>query len=173
MNSKQKNIFLIGSFILLSIISYVFSIQKTLDLKTRLTNLQKDEELLSNASQKILDLQQQNSYFDSILKQNDLSIENSFQQTLLRKLNSFSVQNPIEIIAFNEPHTIKENTADLKTYVFEVKADFISLLKLTNSLERQQLGKLVSVNIEKKKNYRSRKEELIGKFFMQKLTQQE
>lgn len=172
MTDKQKNIGLVVGFIVLLVISYVFSIQKTIDLKTRLTALNKEKELLSNASERIFNLQQENKYLDSILQQKELSIENSFQQLLLNKINTFKKENPIEVISFKEPHQIEKNNTNLSTYFFEIKGSFNVLLKLTNFLERQQLGKLTSVNFEKKRNYRKNKEELTGQFYLQKLEQQ-
>lgn len=171
MKDKQKNIALVVGFLLLLIISYLFSIQKTFDLKSRLTSLQKEKELVVNASERIFYLQQENQYLDAILKQKDLSIENSFQQTLLKKLNVFSKTTPIEIISFLEPHTFKEKSAMLMTYSFEIKGNFSALLQLTNNLERDQLGAIISVHFEKKKNYRKNKQELIAKFYIQKLVQ--
>ncbi|PQJ80292.1 hypothetical protein [Polaribacter porphyrae] len=173
MNDKQKNIALVIGFVLLFIISYVFSIQKTIDVKKSAKSLYKEKELLENASQRIFLLQQENKYLDSILKAKEISIENSFQQTLLQKLNSFQAKVPIDIIAFSEPHTIEENSTLLKTYSFEIKGTFNALLQLLNTLEKQQLGKLVSVKFEKKKNYRRNRDELIGHYFIQKRTQRE
>lgn len=172
MTDKQQNIVLVIGFVVLLIISYVFSIQKTFDLKSRLTTLKKEKEMLSNASERIFNLQQENRYLDSVLQQKELTIENSFQQLLLNKLNAFEKNTPIEVISFNEPHQSIENNTNLSTFSFEIKGSFSALLKLTNFLERKQLGKLVSVNFEKKKNYRKNKEELTGQFYLQKLDQQ-
>ena len=172
MADKQKNIGLVIGFVVLLIISYVFSLQKTFDLKSKLSTLKNEKELLSNASERIFNLQQENKYLDSILQQKELSIENSFQQLLLNKINTFKKQNQIEVISFNQPHQIEKNSTNLATYYFEIKGSFSALLKLTNFLERQQLGKLTSVNFEKKRNYRKNKEELTGQFYLQKLEQQ-
>ncbi|PQJ76535.1 hypothetical protein [Polaribacter glomeratus] len=171
MTDQQKNIGLVAGFLILLLISYQFSIKKTLELKDSASELKKEKEMLSNASQRIFDLQQENKYLDSILQKKEISIENSFQQTLLQKLNSFQKIVPVEIISFNEPHTFEENNTILKTYSFEIKGEFSSLIKLMNTLERQQLGKLISVDFEKKRNYRKNKEELIGNFYLQKLEQ--
>jgi hypothetical protein len=173
MTDKQKNIGLVIGFLLLLIISYVFSIQRTIDLKSKLTTLKKEKELLSNASERIFNLQHENKYLDSILQQKELSIENSFQQLLLNKLNAFKKETSMEVISFNEPHKIVKNNTNLSTYTFEIKGSFSTLLKLTNFLERQQLGKLTSVNFEKKRNYRKNREELTGLFYLQKLEQQD
>jgi hypothetical protein len=75
------------------------------------------------------------------------------------------------VLSFDEPHqTIKDHTK-LLTYSFKIKGNFITLLKLTNYIERQQLGTITSVNFEKKRNYRRNKEELTGVFYLQKLEQ--
>jgi hypothetical protein len=171
MSDKQKNSLLIAVFISLCIISYVFSIQKTIDLKVRLVGLEEEKELVLNASERIFSLQQENKYLDTILKQKELSIENSFQQTLLNKINDFSKKEKIEIISFQEPHVFSQNNTHLNTYSFEIKGSFNALLNLVNRLEKLQLGELVSVNFEKKKNYRRNRQELVGEFFIQKLLQ--
>ena len=167
MKDKQKNIALIVGFLVLLIISYVFSIQKTLDLKSNVKELTKEKELVSNASERIFNLQQENKYLDSILQLKELSIENSFQQTLLQKLNAFSKTATIEIISFNEPHLFREINTNLMTYSFEVKGTFKTLLKLVNTLEKQQLGEIISINFEKKKNYRRNNYELTALFHLQ------
>jgi len=173
MTDKQKNITLVVGFLLLLLISYVFSIQKTIDLKSKLTMQKKEKELMYNAGIRIFNLQQKNKYLDAVLQQKELSIKNSFQQLLFNKLNVFKKECSIEVIAFNVPHQIIKNNTKLLTYSFKIKGNFIALLKLTNYLERQQLGTLTSVNFEKKKNYRRNKEELTGMFFIQKLEQQD
>jgi len=171
MTDQQKNIGLIVGFLILLMISYQFSIKRTLELKERAVKLNNEKEMLSNASERIFSLQQENKHLDAILQKKEISIENSYQQTLLQKLNSFQKIVPVEIISFHEPHIFEENNTILKTYSFEIKGEFSSLIKLMNTLERQQLGKLISVDFEKKKNYRRNKEELIGNFYLQKLAQ--
>jgi len=173
MTDKQKNRALVAGFVLLLLISYFFSIEKTIDLRQRAKELHQEKELLENASQRIFNLQQENKYLDSILQVKEISIENSFQQTLLQKLNTFQKEVPITIMAFNEPHIIEQDNIILKTYSLEIKGDFQSLLQLLNTFEKQQLGTMTSVTFEKKKNYRRNREELIGEFFIQKRTQKE
>ena len=173
MTNKQKNIALVVGFLLLLLISYVFSIQKTIDLKSKLTMLTKEQELMSDVGIQIFNMQQKNRHLDTVLQQKELSLNNSFQQVLFNKLNVFKKECSIEVITFNEPHQIIKNNTKLLTYSFKIKGNFIALLQLTNYIERQQLGTLTSVNFEKKKNYRRNKEEITGLFYLQKLEQQD
>jgi uncharacterized protein YnzC (UPF0291/DUF896 family) len=171
MNNKNKNRLLIVGFFVVLFIAYSFSIKKTMEAKGLLTTLRSEKELQSNAQSKIFNLQQENAHLDSILRKKDLSIENSFQQTLLKKINSFAEKEKITIISFEEPHEVERNEIHLKTYFFEIKGNFRALLKLINELERQQLGQLVSVNFTKKKNYRTNRTALTCQFYIQKLKQ--
>ena len=173
MTNKQKNIALVVGFLLLFLISYIFSIQKTIDLKSKLTMLTKEQELMSDVGIQIFNMQQKNRHLDTVLQQKELSLNNSFQQVLFNKLNVFKKECSIEVITFNEPHQIIKNNTKLLTYSFKIKGNFIALLQLTNYIERQQLGTLTSVNFEKKKNYRRNKEEITGLFYLQKLEQQD
>lgn len=172
MTDKQKNITLIIGFISLLVISYVFAIKKTSTLKSRLETQKKEKELLANASSRIFNLQQEDKYLDSILQKKELSIEYSFQQTLFKKINDFSKNKIVEIIAFDEPHEILQNKTKISTYHFKIKGEYSSLLQLVNLLEKSQLGKIISLNIEKKKNYKTNRNELIGTFYLQKLSKE-
>jgi hypothetical protein len=169
MNNKNK-LLIIGFFLLL-FMAYSFSIKKTMEAKQLLTTLRSDKELQETAQSKIFNLQQENAHLDSILRKRNLSIENSFQQTLLKKINSFADKEKITIISFEEPHQFESNKTNLKTYFFEIKGDFRALLKLINEFERQQLGQLTSLNFVKKKNYRTNRTELSCQFYIQKLNQ--
>lgn len=171
MNSKQKNIALGSGFLLLLWIVYAIPVHKTLEAKTLKTKLFKEKELLDNASQRIEFLQQKNKHFNKLLKENDISASSSFQQILLKKITTFSEKKNIEVLTFNEPHRVENQQTKKETYFFEVKGNFASILKLTNQLEQQQLGELVSVNFIKNKNYRTNRKYLTAQIYLQKITQ--
>lgn len=137
MDSKQKNITLLIGFLAMLFLTYRLAIRKTILAKRTYADLQKEKELLDNASQKILFLQQKNRYLDSLLKQRDVSIHNSFQQTLLKKINDFSLSDKqIEIQSFNQPHVYTNNQITKETYVFSMKGSFMSILRLVNHIEQ-------------------------------------
>lgn len=173
MSNYEKNILLVVGFFIFLALAYFFAIQKTFDLKSQAKKLTQDKELLDNASERIFLLQQENRYLDSIFNAKEISIENSFQQTLLKKINNFQQNNALEIIAFNEPHSIIQDNTSIKTYDFKVKGRFKELLSLLQHLEHQQLGMLVSVNFEKKRDYRRNTYDLIGHFFIQEQKQEQ
>ncbi|CAA0140995.1 hypothetical protein [Tenacibaculum maritimum] len=169
MNKFQKYIALLIGFFLFLFLIYKAAIKKTIKAKENLIELQREKQVLDNASEKIQYLQEKNNYLNATLKENDISIFNSFQQTLLKKIIDFSITHSIDIINFNEPHTIREHKAIKETYIFRVIASYNNVLKLINYLEQQQLGKLISINFEKKKNYKTGKEFLTTEIYLQKI----
>ena len=61
--------------------------------------------------------------------------------------------------------------AILKTYSFTVKGSYANILKLIYKFEQHgNFGKLISVNFEKKKNYKTGKVNLECKIFLQKIS---
>lgn len=142
-------------FLLLLWVAYQFSFSKTLALKKNYCSLKTEQELLTNVSQKLLVLKQENSYYDSILKSKQISTENSFQNNLLQRITAFADTTDISIVRFNTPHVYEADNALVNTYSFSLKGNFSDIVQLTYALEqRYKLGKIISAHFEKKKNYR-------------------
>ncbi len=170
MSSKQKNIGLLIGFLLALFLVYQFAIKKTISYKNKYEKELKEKELLDNAGTKINFLQRKNRHIDSILTSRNISIQHSFQQTILQNVTNFSIQEKLQIVDFNAPHLFTENQTITETLIFEVKGNYHSLLKLINYLEQEQLGKLLSVHFEKKKNYKTNRQYLTAKIYLQKIS---
>ena len=155
MNLKQKNIALFIGLLLLFWIAYQFSFSNTFALKKQYNSLKKEQDLFTNVSQKLIQLKQQNVYYDSILKSKKISTESSFQNNLLRTITSFTDTTNIKIVTFSNPHTFKVDNTIFNTFSFTLRGSFSRITQLIYQLEqRYKLGKIISVNFEKKKNYR-------------------
>ena len=170
MNSKQKNIALIVGFVIMLLISYRFAFKRTIDLGVKIEKLEKDKALLDNAEAKIHSLKKEGFYLDSILQSNDLSIENTFQQTLLLKTTQFKDKHHLKLIASNEPHSFQSEGANLLTYEVEVQGSFRNIMLFSNEMEQQRLAKLTSITLTKKKNYRTRRDYLVYKLILQRFS---
>lgn len=171
MNSKQKNSALILGFVLVLFCAYRFSIQKTIASGRLLQSLEKESVLLAGAGDRIFRLQQGNKYLDSILDRHHVVVEGSFQQTLLQKVHVFCKDKKITIVSFNEPHVFTSGGSNVFTYSFTLRGSFADLLAFTHYLERQGLGEVVTVNFEKKKNYKTRRDYLTCGLLLQKLSE--
>lgn len=169
MSNQQKNIGLLIGFLISGFIAYHFAIKKTVIAKNKHELLLVEKNLVDNASSKIEYLNKKNGNLNSFLVSNNLSIENSFQQMLLEKINIFSKEKNIQIITFNKPHKIELDQTVVETYSFKLKGGFIDLLKLINYIEQQRLGELISIDFEKKKNYKTHRNYLTVNIFLQKI----
>ena len=75
-----------------------------------------------------------------------------------------------EIVSFEKPHTYVADGANLLTFTIEMKGSFRDLMLFSSSLEKQQLGKISSTSFIKKRNYRTRRNELFCTILLQKLS---
>ncbi len=170
MNLKQKNRLLFGGFLLLLWVCYKLPIKQTMIAKKEYKKLQKEHQLFSNIPQKIQELTKETIYLDSILANYQFSAEKSFQSNLLQTITSFSKQNNLTVVTFEEPHTITKNKATINTFEFSVKGSYSNSLRLIHELEQtKKLGKILSVNFDKKKNYRTNRLYLETRVLLQRL----
>ncbi len=170
METRKKNIALVVGFVLMLFLSYQLSVKKTFELKSKIEKLSSDKELLSNAEQKIKRLQIQNKHLDSILISNDVSIDQSFEQSLVEKITKLKELHQVELISYDKPHSFEYDGAKMLSYTIEIKGDFRKMMLFASELEKQRLGEFSSVRIEKKMNYRKGRNELIGTLILQRLS---
>lgn len=152
---KQKNIALFIGILLLLGIAYHFSFSKTFKLKNQYLDLKKEQELFTNVSKKLVHLKQQNVYYDSILKSKKIAAESSFQNNLLQTITAIADTTNIKIVTFINPHIYKTDNAKLNTYSFTINGSFSAITGLIYQIEQNyKLGKIISVNFEKKRDFR-------------------
>ncbi len=168
MDIKLKNKILVIGFVTLLFIVYKFTISKTFETQKMVAELTTEKLLLSNISTKISSLQNKELQLDAILKKRNILVNNSFQQTLLQNVTSFVKKNKLQILSFNQPHSYSTDITKLTTYSFEIKGDFISLLRMVNFLGKLQLGELITINFEKKNSYRNKTSYLTCSILLQK-----
>lgn len=161
MTNKTKNIGLLLGFFIVLILCYRLAIAKTFALKNEYNNLKQQELLFTNTPKQLSLLKQKQKYYDSILNKYQLN-GSSLQNSLLKTINEFAVNNNLKVKGFLEPHIIKQNDLTIKTYRFTLEGDFNAILKLTHKLEqRTKFGEVINLHFEKKKNFRT------GKYYLQ------
>jgi len=152
MSYKKKNIIIIISFLILLSFIYVFSISKTLGYKKKLIKLQQEREKNDNSTIELKLLKEKSIYLDSILKQENISVTNSFQQIILKKINEFKKENKIELIEFNTSINVIDNNTSIQLYPLIIKGNFSELLSFLNYIEVQGLGEIKNIHFYKKKD---------------------
>ena len=170
MSGRRKNTLLFLGLLVLLILAYQFSFKKTFELAGEIRTLSKQKLELDNAISKLDLLEQENKYLDSVLTQNDLKANQSFGQNLLEKVNALKEKYNLQIVSIIEPHKFEKDGTTIETYVIEVKGDFRDLMLFSSSLEQLRLGTFVSVDFNKKQNYKTRRKQLVTKIVLQRLT---
>ncbi len=68
---------------------------------------------------------------------------------------AFADTTNVKVVTFNNPHVFEMDNAMINTFSFTVNGSFSKITGLIYELEQHyKLGKIISVNFEKKKNYR-------------------
>ncbi|CAM1344619.1 hypothetical protein [Tenacibaculum amylolyticum] len=169
MSFKGKNILLLAGVILSLPIIYWLSIKKTVALKAEYEVLEEDKKEIENISSTISYLEQENRYIDSIFKKENVSVNNSFQQIILKKINAYKETNAIEILEFKNPIEVVENQIRVELYPITIKGDFNVLLKFLSFFEQEGLGEIKTYTFEKKKEIARRKEYLVLQLYLKKI----
>jgi len=170
MTMKQKNRILLAGIVILFLTAYQFSFKKTFELGDRISQLTTKKIQLENASGKLQFLQQQNVYLDSILRSNNVSANQSFEQNLLQKVTQLKELHKVKILSLDQPHEYNTNGATVQSYTIEVKGDYRNLMLFSSNLEKQRLGTFSSVDFTKKLNVKTRRKELVCKIILQRLS---
>ncbi len=171
MTYKKKNIALVIGFLLLLWIAHQLSFSKTIALKNQYHHLKTEALLFENSSQKLFGLQKEDNYYDSILKSKRISTSQSFQNTLLSTINTFVDSTNIKVVSFQNPHKLRQENAEILTYTFTLEGTFIEMTQLIYQLEQRiKLGKIISVNFSKKRNYRKRLDYLQCTILLQRIS---
>lgn len=169
MSYKKKNRILIVTSILLLVFIYKFSIANTLNYKRKHKELLQEKERIDNSASELSMLRKQSVYLDSVLQKENISVNNSFQQILLKKINDFKKGNTLELIEFLNTITVKDNGVTTQLYPIVVKGNFNELLSFLNYIEQQGLGEIKNYKFFKKKNYRTRKDYLQLELYVKKV----
>jgi len=170
MHLNKKNIVLFFWLILLLWISYIFSFSKSFEVLNKYKALSKEKEMLKSIPNQIIKLKKENVYLDSLLAKNKLSSESSFQNNLLQHISSYGKENNLKIVSFNSPHVFSKNESTMKTFSFSVKGNYTSIIKLIYNLEQKnKFGKIISVDFERKKNYRLNRNYLVCEILLQRI----
>lgn len=169
MSYKKKNIILIISFLTLLSFIYEFNVSKTLSYKKKLSDLLQEKEKINNSTVELKLLKEKSIYLDSILKQENISVTNSFQQIILKKINEFKKENKIELIEFNTSINVIDNNMNVQLYPLILKGSFNELLSFLNYIEQQGLGEIKNINFYKKKDYKTSKNYLLLKIQLKKV----
>ncbi|QLG46769.1 hypothetical protein [Costertonia aggregata] len=170
MSSKQKNMVLLVAILFLLFLSYSLGISKTLEERKKYLALVEQENFVGEIPKLLSTQTKQEKYLDSILGAMNFN-SNSIENDLLRILNLESKINNIKILDFNSAHlSSSDSIGKLITFPFTLEGNYDGILKIIYEIEhKNNFGEVMHLDLEKKKNYRTRKEFLTATVFLQSI----
>lgn len=163
MNYKQKYQLLLGGIALFLIIAYSLAFGKTWTAYQTTTQLEQKLSSAEQAWQEIEGYQRQLKQLES--EQNNQSFT---QNNLFQKVSSFCQENKLAIQTMPESVVYEQQDVEILNNSIKVEGTFIPMVQLLYNLEqKQQLGRVVSVEFNLGKNYQSRQAELTANIHLQ------
>ncbi|MBC7410086.1 MAG: general secretion pathway protein [Arcicella sp.] len=158
----KKNKLLIFGFAIALYISYAFAISKTISYYKE---YQSKKELISSEAsspQLLFELKQKEKQLDLLLSQYKITNSESFQNDLLKQLNTYSNTYHLKIVDFKEPHIIVNDGTTTTSYIFSLEGSFNGCLALIDKIENNgALGSIKHIDFIKKRDYKSNKDFLV------------
>jgi len=167
----QKRFFmLVGATLLLLFFSYQWSFKKAAQEKKMHTQLKEKQALITNLGSEMQKWNELNRQVDT---QFGSGVIQSFHENLLNAVGNFCEKNRLTLSEFSEPFTGNDGGYQVETIILTIEGSFIPLLELIYMLETEfKGGKIASVDFYKKKNFKTGKDELFLKLYMQKINKQ-
>jgi len=169
MKLNRRNKLLLFGFVAALYICYKFAIANTLHYYQEYVSKEELATTGYDTPQLALQLRQKEKQLDLLLSKYNISPSETFQNDLLKQLNSYSALYNLKIIDFKEPHIITENGFTTSSYVFSLKGSFNGCLALLNKIENNPtLGTIKHIDFVKRRNYKTNSDELFVEIILQK-----
>lgn len=168
MKLNRKNKLLLLCFVLALFLCYNLAIKKTIDYYNQYSSQKELIDNTNNSPKIMANLLAREKQINQWLSKND-NLSNSFQNELLKQLNSYCSSHNLKITDFKEPHIITEKETAINSYQFSVEGSFNSVLGLINAIENNPiLGYIKHLSTEKRMNYKTNTEYIVTTVIIQK-----
>ncbi|HBF21464.1 MAG: hypothetical protein CMI36_05175 [Owenweeksia sp.] len=169
----QKKFYLLaGGLFLLLILSYQFSISRTVEELTTYRDYKAKNALIANLGNEMKTWSERNRKLDEQLGGEYFT--QGFQESLLHEVGSFCNRNRLKLAEFSEPFEGEDGDYRVETIVLTIEGDYKPLLKLMHHLETGfKGGRIASAEFLKEENFKSHREELFLKLYVQKIKKKE
>lgn len=157
MGLDSRNKLLLGSFIVLLVLSYQLAIKKTLVLREVYVDGLEQVERATDIPTELATLAKKETYLDGQFQQLNLG-SSSVQNDLLKFLNSHTGDHGVKIMDFGAPHLTQDGNTTYKSYIFTLEGNFKGILHVAHALENQgNFGAISHMAFTKEKDHRTKK----------------
>lgn len=163
---KQKTWLLIVSAAVLFILGYSLAITPTIEIFDKIGDKELKIEKAKTADQDILRAQRKLQDLKRKVGKTSESFE-LFQKEVLNTVVPFAKQKKILVNEIKLPHKAAKNSYEIQTLQIECRGSFKSLTQLLDHIQKENLGRVCSVDYELRKDYKLKKRFLYATFYIQ------
>lgn len=164
---QKKFLLLCGGLLVFLILAYQLSFKKALEEWRSNDELIEKSEFIANLDVEMMKWNRLNSDLESRFGN---TIDQSFHESLLNMVGNFCDDNKLTLTEFSEPFEGTDEGYSVETIILTIQGKYKPLLQLLHSLETKfQGGKISSVQFLKERNFRTGRDELFLKLYVQKI----
>lgn len=166
---KKKNLLLILIALLTAVIVYFFAIKKTIAVYHEFTVNKGKMEQAANAPLLAAQLEKELTVMDSKMASQNNRQEN-VDDAVLSLITTYCQNHHAVLLEFPETTYMEDGNLSIETRQFRIGGDFFTLINLVYLLEQKyNMGKLVSVNYQLKKDFKTKEMQLSATISLQNI----
>lgn len=166
---KKKNLFLVLIALIVALMVYFLAIKKTMAVYAEFTENKSKMEKAANAPLLAAQLEKELMVMDSkIASQNNR--QGNVDDAVLSLITTYCQNNHAVLLDFPETTYSEDGNLSIETRQFMIGGDFFTLINLVYLLEQKyNLGKLVAVNYQLKKDFKTKEMQLTATISLQNI----
>lgn len=169
---QKKFYILAGGLGLLLILCYQFSISRAVQEYFIYREYKSKSEIIANLSSELKDWSERNRKLDEQL--GGQYFNQGFQESLLHEVGEFCDEYHLTLAEFSEPFEGEDGGYFVETILLTIEGKYKPLLQLMHHLETEfRGGRIASAEFLKEENFKTRREELFLKLYVQKIKKKE
>lgn len=162
---KTKFYLAVAIFLFISIVAFLGPVSKTIEVKERKNEMQKELSRLSNAPERIFAVKKQISRLDEVIGFKD-SIDFN-QSTLFLEISGLAAIHQVSVREVPRRHLHIDDALVIETNIFKFEGDFINIVKMLDDIEDSFNNfSVVSIEFYRIEDRRSKKTKLLADFFI-------
>lgn len=170
---QRRFLLLISGLLALLIIAYSLSFSRTFEQLALHRELRLQIDQVQHVEQDLAKLKAMSSQLSSQMREGQMT-PGDFNHELLHTVGHFCEEKGLLLADFAEPTIGMDKGYEVETGILTIGGDYKKLLQLVSLLQHDfKIGRVVSVDFVKEKNYRKNVEELFVKIYVQKISKHE
>lgn len=166
---KKKNLLLVIASVVVLLMIYSFAIKRTISAYTQFSENKEKMEQAANAPMMAEQLEKELIRMETKIGNHNTKNTN-IDEALLSLLTDYCQSNQAVLREFPQTTYTQDGELEIETNQFMIGGNFSTLIKLVYLLEQKyNLGKIVAVNYQLKKDFKTKEMQLTSTVFLQNI----